>query len=178
MSEIQAYNCTFIFCKWRRITFAKAMKRLFQQSHFTRHSLILHKICFCGQTSSSCRDDIITYERFSCWILEIKTVFWWVVNILNILNSGGKLVRLWRDLIVLCALKDTIHKVIPHWYNTINFCVGSRDNIDVCVLNFYDLCACVGCSFSVFIRRIVYKFLNVGPFDNTAFAVSGKVGIL
>ena len=30
---------------------------------------------------------------------------------------------------------------------------------------------------SVFIRRIIYKFLNVYPFDHTAFAVSGKVGI-
>ena len=29
----------------------------------------------------------------------------------------------------------------------------------------------------IFIRRIIYKFLNVRPFDNTAFAVSGKVGI-
>ena len=28
----------------------------------------------------------------------------------------------------------------------------------------------------VYIRRIIYKFLNVYPFDYTAFAVSGKVG--
>ena len=28
---------------------------------------------------------------------------------------------------------------------------------------------------SVSIRRIIYKFLNVCPFDYTAFAVSGKV---
>ena len=33
------------------------------------------------------------------------------------------------------------------------------------------------CWSSVFIRRIIYKFLNVCPFDYTAFAVSGKVGI-
>ena len=30
---------------------------------------------------------------------------------------------------------------------------------------------------SAFIRRIIYKFLNVCPFDYTAFAVSGMVGI-
>ena len=34
----------------------------------------------------------------------------------------------------------------------------------------------VGCWSSVYIRRIIYKFLNVCPFDYTAVAVSGKVG--
>ena len=41
---------------------------------------------------------------------------------------------------------------------------------------FYDLFTLVGCWSSVYIRRIIYKFLNVCPFYNTAFAVSGKVG--
>ena len=40
---------------------------------------------------------------------------------------------------------------------------------------FYDLSALVGCWSSVSIRRIIYKFLNVCPFDYTAVAVSGKV---
>ena len=35
----------------------------------------------------------------------------------------------------------------------------------------------VGCWSSAFTRRIIYNFLNVCPFDYTAFAVSGKVGI-
>ena len=43
--------------------------------------------------------------------------------------------------------------------------------------NFYGLSALVGCWLSAFIRRIIYKFLNVCPFDYTAFGVSGKVGI-
>ena len=43
--------------------------------------------------------------------------------------------------------------------------------------NFYGLSALVGCWSSVFIRRIIYKFLNACPFDYIAFAVSGKVGI-
>ena len=43
--------------------------------------------------------------------------------------------------------------------------------------NFYGLSVLVGCLSSSFIRRIIYKFLNVCPFDYTAFAVSGKVGI-
>ena len=34
----------------------------------------------------------------------------------------------------------------------------------------------VGCWSSVYIRMIIYKFLNVCPFDYTAVAVSGKVG--
>ena len=41
---------------------------------------------------------------------------------------------------------------------------------------FYDLSTLVGCWSSVYIRRIIYKFLNVCHFDYTAFAVSGKVG--
>ena len=47
--------------------------------------------------------------------------------------------------------------------------------IYVCVPHFYYLSAFVGCRSSVFIRRIIYKFLNVCPFDFTAVAVSGKV---
>ena len=40
---------------------------------------------------------------------------------------------------------------------------------------FYDPSALVCCWSSVSIRRIIYKFLNVCPFDYTAVAVSGKV---
>ena len=39
---------------------------------------------------------------------------------------------------------------------------------------FYDLSAWGGCWFVVYIRRFIYKFLNVCPFDYTAVAVSGK----
>ena len=41
---------------------------------------------------------------------------------------------------------------------------------------FYDISTFVGCFSSVSIKRIIYKFLNMCPFDYTAFAVSGKVG--
>ena len=40
---------------------------------------------------------------------------------------------------------------------------------------FYGLSAFVGCWSSVFIRRIIYIFFNVCPFDYTAFVVSRKV---
>ena len=43
--------------------------------------------------------------------------------------------------------------------------------------NLYGLSTLVGCWSSTFIRRIIYTFLNVCPFEYTAFVVSGKVGI-
>ena len=43
-------------------------------------------------------------------------------------------------------------------------------------IDFYDLSAWGGCWFVFFIRRFIYKFLNVFPFDYTAVAGSGKVG--
>ena len=43
-------------------------------------------------------------------------------------------------------------------------------------IDFYDLSAWCGCWFVVYIRRFIYKFLNICPFDYTAVAVSGKVG--
>ena len=43
-------------------------------------------------------------------------------------------------------------------------------------IDFYDLSAWGGCWFVVYIRRFIYKFLNVCPFDYTAVAGSGKVG--
>ena len=47
-----------------------------------------------------------------------------------------------------------------------------------CLCNhFYGLSASVGYWFSAIIRRFIYKFLNVCPFDYTAFVVSGKIGI-
>ena len=47
--------------------------------------------------------------------------------------------------------------------------------IYVCVIHFYYLSALVCCWSSVSIRTIIYKFLNVCPFDYMAVAVSGKV---
>ena len=44
----------------------------------------------------------------------------------------------------------------------------------VCI-DFYDLSVWCGCWFVVYIRRFIYKFLNVCPFDYTAVAGSGKV---
>ena len=46
----------------------------------------------------------------------------------------------------------------------------------MCIIDFYNLSAWCGCWFVVYIRRFIYKFLNVCPFDYTAVAVSGKVG--
>ena len=49
--------------------------------------------------------------------------------------------------------------------------------IDVCLRVFYELSALVGCWSSVSIRKIIYNFINVFPFDYTAFSLSWKVGI-
>ena len=43
-------------------------------------------------------------------------------------------------------------------------------------IDFYDLSAWGRCWFDVYIRRFIYKFLNVCPFDYTVVAGSGKVG--
>ena len=46
-----------------------------------------------------------------------------------------------------------------------------------CLCNIFIVSASVGYWSSAFIRRIIYKFFNMCPFDYTAFAVGGKVGI-
>ena len=43
-------------------------------------------------------------------------------------------------------------------------------------IDFYDLSTWGGCWFVVYIRRFIYKFLNVCPFDYTAVAGSGMIG--
>ena len=43
-------------------------------------------------------------------------------------------------------------------------------------IDFYDITIWDGCLFVFYIRRFIYKFLKVCPFDYTAVAGSGKVG--
>ena len=47
-------------------------------------------------------------------------------------------------------------------------------HVHVCVPYFYDFSTLVGCRSSISIRRIIYNFLNVRPFDYTAFVVMGE----
>ena len=50
--------------------------------------------------------------------------------------------------------------------------------ISICLCkDFNGLSAMVGRWSSVFTMRIIYKFLNVFPFDYMAFVAIGKVGI-
>ena len=51
----------------------------------------------------------------------------------------------------------------------------NKTNHKTCI-DFYDLSAWNGCWFDVYIRRFIYKFLNVCPLDYTAVAGSGKFG--
>ena len=62
------------------------------------------------------------------------------------------------------------------WRISLYICIYCFITLRLCN-NFYGISALVGCWSSAFIRRIIYKFLNVCPFDYTAFALSGKVGI-
>ena len=50
------------------------------------------------------------------------------------------------------------------------------DHICFTCIDFYDLSAWDGCWFVVYIRRFIYTFLNVCPFDYRAVEGSGKVG--
>ena len=59
----------------------------------------------------------------------------------------------------------TIYILLYHIYHLCFTCI-----------DFYDLSAWGGRLFVVYIRRFIYNFLNVCPFDYTAVAVSGKVG--
>ena len=59
-------------------------------------------------------------------------------------------------------------EVLTSIYNIYHLCFTCID--------FYYLSAWGGCWFVVYIRRFIYKFLNVCPFDYTAVAGSGKVG--
>ena len=70
----------------------------------------------------------------------------------------------------LCVAQPTLIDVsIYFWYTIILL------YLFVYHINCYDLSALVSCWSSVSIRRIIYTFLNVCPFDNTAVAVSVKV---
>ena len=43
-------------------------------------------------------------------------------------------------------------------------------------IDLYDISACCGYLFVVYIRRFINKYMNVWPLDYTAVAGSGKVG--
>ena len=80
----------------------------------------------------------------------------------------------------ITIFKNTLEQIIENENpldnkNDLIFLIYFHITIYVYVPHFYDLSALVGCWSSVSIRRIIYKFLNVCPFDYTAVAVSGKV---
>ena len=81
--------------------------------------------------------------------------------------------------------KDLIENGSPKYKITIGFTIGCH-YIYFLLYNIYHLCfTCIdfyylsawgGCWFVVYIRRFIYNFSNVCPFDYTAVAASGKVG--
>ena len=86
---------------------------------------------------------------------------------------------LFWDLLMLQLLRPNSSN-LPCLYSTFHleyplvlsrFCI-----LHVCVMIFRHL-SFVGCWFSVFKRRTIYKFRNWSPFDYTALAESRKTGI-
>ena len=102
-------------------------------------------------------------------------------------------------MLVISGFHDTFHlnqniittaSIESGWGHVAQCCINSVMNLTslyifllyhiyhlcfTCIY-FYDLSAWGGCWFDVHIRRFIYKFLNVCPFDYTAVAGSGKVG--
>ena len=72
---------------------------------------------------------------------------------------------LWGLLSIACPIRMSLYIFLL--YYSYHLCFTCID--------IYDLSAWGGCWFVVYIR-FIYKFLNVGPFDYTAVAGSGKVG--
>ena len=66
-----------------------------------------------------------------------------------------------------------LHVVLRSVAEAIIFCDIFFITKDVCMLHFYDLSDLIVCWSDVSLRRIIYNFLNVCPFDYTAFVVSG-----
>ena len=64
----------------------------------------------------------------------------------------------------------------PIWMSLNIFLIYNIYKLCCVCIDFYDLSVWCGCWFVVYIRRFIYKFLNVCPFDYTAVVGSGKVG--
>ena len=88
----------------------------------------------------------------------------------GLVQTSSEATRSWSSSPLIVS-RDSFSRAehsLPYSDVTIYFCFTCID--------FYDLSAWGGCWFVVYIRRFIYKFLNVCPFDYTAVAGSGKVG--
>ena len=87
-------------------------------------------------------------------------------------RQGSDLHPLW----LLCSLSAGQSIACPSPMSLYIFLLYYIYHLSFTCIDFYDLSAWGGCWFVVYIRRCIYKFLNVCPFDYTVVAVSGKVG--
>ena len=119
------------------------------------------------------------YEVSLCWRPFVCIVFVTILNILSVTLLRG--VPVLASLCLYCICYNTEHFVfyivtrcpcvdvslsVLYLYHIYHLCVTSID--------FYDLSAWSGCWFDVYMKRFIYKFLNVCLFDYTAVAGSGK----
>ena len=75
----------------------------------------------------------------------------------NRIQAGGS---------IACSIRISLYIFLL--YNIYHFC-------RMCI-DFYDLSTWGGCWFVVYIRRFIYNFFNVCPFDLTAVSGCGRVG--
>ena len=95
-----------------------------------------------------------------CWFVVKHPLYWLLVGTPSAFGP---------------ELAYRLHVVQPTLMDVPIFLIYFYITLYVCVPHFYDLSALVGCWSSVSIRRIIYNFLNVCPFNYTAVAVSWKV---
>ena len=87
-------------------------------------------------------------------------------DLLSFCFCHGENMNLFSGRSIACPIRMSLYIfLLYHIYHLCFMCI-----------DFYDLSAWGGCWFDVYIRRFIYKFLNVCPFDYTAVAGSGKVG--
>ena len=100
----------------------------------------------------------------------------WSISALHLLLQGPDLRPLWL-LVGTCSLSAGRNIACPFRMSLYIFLLYYIYHLCFTCIDFYDLFAWGGFWFVVYtcIRRFIYNFLNVCPFDYTAVAGNGKV---
>ena len=116
-----------------------------------------------GLASCSCRCHLIYLQSTDSMTLRI----FWVSNIPRYFYFAFDIILI---NINICPIRMSLYIFLL--YNIYHLCFTCT------CIDLYDLSAWGGCWFVVYIRRFIFKFLNVCPFDYTAVAGSRKVGLV
>ena len=105
-----------------------------------------------GQIDNHAENSVLPQLRWREWVLKGSD---WTSDVSSL--SPGRSIA--------CPIRMSLYIfLLYHIYHLCFTCI-----------DFYDLSAWCGCWFDVYIRRFIYKFVNVCPFDYTAVAGSVKV---